>query len=103
MQSYVLLESYNKKLGNLGISQNVFKYLAQESIKSFKEIVKSSDKFSVIVTIRNNVVHYRITVVAKKGTNVDTLKNALIEDIKNRSLTVADRISSEFHVKIFTE
>lgn len=101
MEGYITLPTYNSNLGTLGISQNVFKYLAMQSFKLFKEIYKSKDANSVNVTVnRNNVVIYRINILVKSGTNKEALKKELIEEIDSRIETIADSIPVQYNIRI---
>jgi hypothetical protein len=101
MEGYVTLPTYNANLGVLGISQNVFKYLATQSIKTFKEIYKTKDANQVFVYIsRNNVVTYKISILVKSGTNKTTLKQELIDEIQQRIETIADSIPTQYNIRI---
>lgn len=101
MEGYVTLPTYNANLGVLGISQNVFKYLATQSIKTFKEIYKTKDANQVFVYInRNNVVTYKISILVKSGTNKATLKQELIDEIQQRIETIADSIPTQYNIRI---
>ena len=100
MDGYIVLPTFNENLGVLGISQNVFKHLAHQSIKNFKEIIRIKDLNIVTIATKNDTIVYRMILNVKKGINKDSIKEAVINDVTNRVQGVADGIPLEFHIKV---
>ena len=44
MTNYIFLENYSSKIGRLGLSKNVFKFIGIKSIKDFRDVLSKDDK-----------------------------------------------------------
>ena len=100
MTNYLLLENYHVSEGNLGISTNVFKFLAEKNINSIKEINKKDPFSSIYISIKNNVVVYKVNLSVKKGINPETICEKVKQEIKNSLLMLCDSIPIQTHVKV---
>jgi predicted small metal-binding protein len=100
MDGYIVLPTFNENLGVLGLSKNIFGYIATQSIKSFKEIIRRKDFNIVTVTTRDETVVFRMLINVKKGINKDSIKEELINDITSRIEVIADGLPLEFHIKV---
>ena len=100
MTNYIFLENYSSKIGRLGLSKNVFKFIGIKSIKDFRDVLSKDDKNSIHISFRNNVVIYKINLAVKKGTNIHSVKESLTNTINNNLLLVSDQFPVQTNIRL---
>lgn len=100
MANYIFLQNYSSKVGCLGLSKNVFKFIGVKSIKDFRDVLLEDDKNSVNVSFRNNLVIYKINLSVKKGTNLHSVRESLTNTINNNLLLVSDQFPVQTNIKL---
>lgn len=102
MNSYYLIEQYNKK-GTLGISKNVFEFVGDNILKNIESILlispdkKKKSKCQVSITF--NKVTFNYTLICNKGVNKETLKSQIEAELTNSLFTLFDGIPFSLNVK----
>ena len=100
MAKYIFLENYSSKVGCLGLSKNVFKFIGIKSVKDFRDVLLDDDRNNIHISFRNNVVTYKIILGVKKGTNLNSVKESLTNTINNNLLLVSDQFPVQTNIKL---
>ena len=105
MGNYVYIKKSNKK-GELGVSKNVFKQIAEESLKQINGIIASNKKKKnllssddISVSIKDNEAVYYINVKVEKGSNEEEIKQKIQEVLTNNLLYLLDAVPFKIVVK----
>lgn len=100
MTKYLYLENFRKPSVRLGISTKVFQFIGQKSIKNIKEIIANDPSTQIAISVRNNVVVYKINVAVKKNTNKDAIKEQINDYLYQTMNFICDSLSYESHIKV---
>lgn len=110
MAEYIYIEDYLKK-GNLGISKNVFYFLAKQTINRIPGI-SPSKKYSkkdifrlnkpLEISIKHGIVHVSVQVDVVKGTNIQEISKIISDEINNVFLISTEHVPFDVQVKVIS-
>jgi hypothetical protein len=100
MKNYVYLENYCSN-GDLGINKNVFKAVAEHSLKKDVNTEKDKDNFGdVEVSIKDNHVFYKIHVKATEDIEKEELQKEVTSIIFSNLKLICDADERSVEIKL---